>query len=252
MDFVQDNAGEPRPEETFTHSHLSWSSIIPYLLHSSNTIHGIFLVQSTHWQSFSMFSLQVFFGLPLGLAPSTSYSIYFFTQSLSSFRNTCPYHCSLLCCSTEIMSSNLSLSLNPLLGILSCSFTLHIHLTTLISACWSATSFSLLTGQASLPCNILLCTQLLYSLPLTFNDISLLVSNGTNCLNLFHPIWILSTAVKATKHKVLTVTNYLPYRFIIHHWTSNGSDITHFKPALVLPTSLIVIRFFVCENNQWL
>ena len=32
-------------------------------------------------------SLQVFFGLPLGLAPSTSYSIlvHFFTQSLSSF-----------------------------------------------------------------------------------------------------------------------------------------------------------------------
>ena len=33
-------------------------------------------------------SLHVFFGLPLGLAPSTSYSIHFFTQSLSSFRNT--------------------------------------------------------------------------------------------------------------------------------------------------------------------
>ena len=35
---------------------------------------------------------EVFFGLPLGLAPSTSYSIHFFTQSLSSFHNTCPYH----------------------------------------------------------------------------------------------------------------------------------------------------------------
>ena len=73
------------------------------------------------WQSFSTISLQVFFGLPLGLAPFTSYSIHFFTQSLSSFLNTCPYHRSLFCCSTEIMSSNPSLSLNPLLGILSCS-----------------------------------------------------------------------------------------------------------------------------------
>jgi len=45
--------------------------------------------------------------------------------------------------------------------------------------------------QVSLPCNILLCTQLLYNLPLTVNDISLLVSNGTNCLNLFHFIRIL-------------------------------------------------------------
>ena len=37
------------------------------------------------WQSFSTISLQVFFGLPLGLAPSTSCSIHFFTRSLSSF-----------------------------------------------------------------------------------------------------------------------------------------------------------------------
>jgi len=37
------------------------------------------------WQSFCTTSLHVFFGLPLGLEPSTSYSINFFTQS---FRNT--------------------------------------------------------------------------------------------------------------------------------------------------------------------
>jgi len=47
MDFVQDNPGEPVPEETVTHSHLPWSSIIPYLLHPSTTIHGILPVQST-------------------------------------------------------------------------------------------------------------------------------------------------------------------------------------------------------------
>jgi len=67
--------------------------------------------QSMLLQSFPTISLQVFFGLPLGLAPSTSYSIHFFTQSLSSFR--IPYHRDLFCCSTEIMSSNPSLSLNP-------------------------------------------------------------------------------------------------------------------------------------------
>jgi len=60
--------------------------------------------------------------------------------------------------------------------------------TILISARWSVTSFSFLTGQVSLPCSILHRTQLLYSLPLLINDISLLVSNGTNCLNLFHPV----------------------------------------------------------------
>jgi len=40
-----------------------------------------------------------------------------------------------------------SLSLNSLLGTLSFTLTLHIHLTILISARRSATSFSFLTGQ---------------------------------------------------------------------------------------------------------
>ena len=47
LDFVRDNPGEPVPEEIFTHSHLSWSSIILYLLPSSITIHGILSVQFT-------------------------------------------------------------------------------------------------------------------------------------------------------------------------------------------------------------
>jgi len=45
MDFVWDNLAESVPEETFTQSHLSWSSIIPYLLPPSITIHGILPVQ---------------------------------------------------------------------------------------------------------------------------------------------------------------------------------------------------------------
>jgi len=32
LDFVRDNPGEPVPEETFTNSHLPWSTIVPYLL----------------------------------------------------------------------------------------------------------------------------------------------------------------------------------------------------------------------------
>ena len=40
------------------------------------------------------------------------------TQSVSSFRNTCPYHRSLFCCSTKIISSIPSVSLNSLLGTL--------------------------------------------------------------------------------------------------------------------------------------
>ena len=51
-----------------------------------------FLFKLRAWQCFCTTSLHVLFGLPLGLEPSTSYSIHFFTQSVSSFRNTCPHH----------------------------------------------------------------------------------------------------------------------------------------------------------------
>jgi len=68
------------------------------------------------WQSFCTTSFHVLFGLALGFEPSTSYSIYLFTQSMSSFRSTCPYHRNLFCCSVNIISSISSLSLNSLLG----------------------------------------------------------------------------------------------------------------------------------------
>ena len=57
------------------------------------------------WQSFCTTSFHVLFGLPLGVEPSTSYSIHFFTQSVSSFRSTCPYRRNLFCCSINIISS---------------------------------------------------------------------------------------------------------------------------------------------------
>ena len=79
--------------------------------------------------SISTTPLQVLCGLPLGLGPSASYCIHFFTQS--SFRNTCPYHRSLFCCSTSVMSSIPNLSLSSLVG--KSVLTPHIHLTILVS-----------------------------------------------------------------------------------------------------------------------
>ena len=104
------------PTHTY-HGHRSFLICFLHLLKSMAS--SLFSLRA--WQSFSTICLQVFSGLPLGLAPSTSYYIHFFTQLLSSFCSTCPYHHNLFCGSTEIMSSNPSLSLNPLLGILSCS-----------------------------------------------------------------------------------------------------------------------------------
>jgi len=68
------------PPHTY-HDHQSSLICFLHLLWSV----GYSLFSLRAWQSFSTISVQVFFGLPLGLSPSTSYSIHFFTQSLSSF-----------------------------------------------------------------------------------------------------------------------------------------------------------------------
>ena len=94
----------------------------------------------------------------------------------------------------------------PYLEIKSFSLMPHIYLTILISACWSATTLSFLTGQVSLPCNILLRTQLLYNLPLIINDMSLLLSSGTNCLNLFQPIRILASTDASASPSTLSMS----------------------------------------------
>jgi len=62
LDFVPDNLAELVPEDTFTHSHLLWTSIMPYLLPPSTMIHGIHSVEFMcltvfFKQSLSKFSL---------------------------------------------------------------------------------------------------------------------------------------------------------------------------------------------------
>jgi len=61
-------------------------------------VHSIFLAYLSDPQSFSITSLQVFFGLPLGLTPSTSKYMHFSTKSFSSCLKTCPYHLNLCHC----------------------------------------------------------------------------------------------------------------------------------------------------------
>jgi len=69
-------------------------------------LHSFYVLDSPLVQPLSRSSL-VLVGLPLGLGPSSSYSIHFFTQSSSSFRSTChtnaacsaaiPVLCHLMC-----------------------------------------------------------------------------------------------------------------------------------------------------------
>jgi len=98
LDSVWNNPGEPVPEETFTHLHLSWSLVIPYLLPPSIMLNGILPVQFTCLTVF-FHNLQVFFGLP-----GTLHFILhtFLHPIIVSFHSTYAYHRNLFCCSTEI------------------------------------------------------------------------------------------------------------------------------------------------------
>jgi len=144
--FVRDYPGEPVPEDTLTHPQ-SWSSSNLYQLLSSTTIHSILPAQTA--------CLAIFLHnlCPCRLwSTSSSEALHLIFAVVSTL-----YHLFLVFLSTPYLE-------------LSFTLTLHIHLTILISARWSATSFSFLTGQVSLPCSmILLRTQLLYSLPLLIN-----------------------------------------------------------------------------------
>jgi len=82
LDYNWDNPGEPVPEETFTHSHPSWSSIVPYLLHPFNTIQSILPVQFT--------CLTVFFH---NLSPSSLWSISWPGSLNFILHTTSPTHC---------------------------------------------------------------------------------------------------------------------------------------------------------------
>ena len=80
----------PVPEETFSHSHLSWSSDILYQLTPFTTIHSILFI--------SVYMLDCPFRQPLSSSSlvfvlvlyHTSCFMHFFTQSSSSFRSR-PY-----------------------------------------------------------------------------------------------------------------------------------------------------------------
>jgi len=95
--------GRYQKEHSPTHTHPDHRKSFIIFLHLQwSMASSLFILRA--WQSSRTTSLQVLFGLPLGLGPSTSYRIHFFTQSSSSFRSTCPYQLSLFCCNTNAMS----------------------------------------------------------------------------------------------------------------------------------------------------
>ena len=106
--------GRYQKKHSPTHTHPDHRIFFIIFLHLQRSVSStVFILRA--WQSSRSTSLQVLFGLG---PSSTSYSIHFFTQSLSSFRSICPYQRSLFCCNTSAMSSIPSVSLStPYLGV---------------------------------------------------------------------------------------------------------------------------------------
>jgi len=73
------------------------------------------------WQSFCTTSVHILFGLPLGLEPSTSYSMHFFTSQCLLFATHA--HAIATCFAVVPRLYHLSLSLSSLLGTLSFTLT---------------------------------------------------------------------------------------------------------------------------------
>jgi len=105
---------------TNSYHHPTFSISFFHLLRSISSSLFNYVLDNLFAQSLSKSSLVYFL----------VWSPHFFAQSVSSFRNTCPYHRSLFCCSTTIIPSIprflVSLCLNSLLGTLSFTLTSHI------------------------------------------------------------------------------------------------------------------------------
>jgi len=123
--FVCDYPDELVLQQTFTNSHLSWSSTILYQLPLLRSIASPCSIAQCLFKSYLVYLL-------VWNPPRHTWYISLPSHIVS------PYHRNLFCCSTKIMSFIPSLPLNSTWS----SFTLtpHIHLTILISSCWNARS----------------------------------------------------------------------------------------------------------------
>ena len=137
LDFVWDNLGEPVPEETFTHSHLSWASVVSCLIHPSVMICGILPLQFTCLAGF-FHNLSPSFLWSTSWPGTLHFILYTFLHPIIVFflQHMPNAHTIATCFAVVPRLYHLILvSLSTLyLELLSCSLKPHIHLTILISA----------------------------------------------------------------------------------------------------------------------
>ena len=204
--MVQDYQGRPVPEEVpTTHTHPDQrTSLINFI--RPTTIHSILCVQFTCltvlFDNFTRSSLVLLMVLdPLLHTPcisSPNHHLFFAAHS----------HTIAACSAVIPMLYHLYLvSLSSLLGNLSFSLMQHIHPpdhSHLCSLKCHNIFFPYRPGITSMQHTA--STQLLYNLPLIINDTSLLVSSGTNCLDLFQQIRIVASTAASESPTTLSLS----------------------------------------------
>ena len=195
--FVRDYPGEPVPEEKNTHPP-SWSSSNLYQFLPSTTIHSILPIQIT-CLTIVLHNLS-----PCSLwSTSWSGALHFifhtFLHPVSSFCNTCPNHCNLFCCSINIISSIPSLSTPYLELFLNITHPFnHSHL-------WSP-KCHLIFFPRQARSHFRVAYYFAHRCYTACHNKFLLVSDGTICLNLFHPIRILASTAASASPSTLNIS----------------------------------------------
>ena len=113
------------------------------------------------------------------MAPSTSYSIHFFIQTLSSFRYTCLYQRYLFCRSTEIMSS---------IPNLSCLITWK-------SAYFNVTHKSCINKSNLFNSRLSRMTQLSYTRKIFILSLCIFVGVVQSLINCLHLLWSMASSL---------------------------------------------------------
>ena len=189
--------GRYQKKHSPTHTHpVHRTSFINFLYFLRSMASSVFSLRA--WQSSLTTTLQVLFGLPLGLGPSASNCICSPSRYLL-FCSTRLYQRSLFCCNTNAMSSILVSLSAPYLGIclLADHPPDHSH---------PDIFFPYRPGLTSTQHAASHTTTVAYNLPLIIKDTSLLASSGTSCLNLFQPIRLLASTAESASPSTLSMS----------------------------------------------
>ena len=138
---------------------------LPSNLSSAKSLQTFFSFGSLLVTPFHIFLSHLLRKLPLTLKV-----LHWLNQAFSSIFSKWPKLCNILSCKHSLVLFNFSLVLSSLREILRSGLILHIHLTILAPSLSSLIPYSSLTGQVSLPYDIMLHTHVEYNLTFIYKE----------------------------------------------------------------------------------